>query len=51
MPPQHQEDSALWETDAGQDAEAPIELLSMNHAALGVQDVEFMTKYAAASAL
>ncbi|EIE21785.1 Glyoxalase/Bleomycin resistance protein/Dihydroxybiphenyl dioxygenase [Coccomyxa subellipsoidea C-169] len=45
VPPQHQEDSALWETDAGQDAEAPIELLSMNHAALGVQDVESMTKF------
>jgi hypothetical protein len=49
--PSPESGSAVWETDMGHDTAAPIQLLSMNHAALGVQDVESMIKYGVVSAL
>ncbi|BDA47016.1 hypothetical protein COCOBI_09-4710 [Coccomyxa sp. Obi] len=46
VPPKKQHASALWESDEEQEDAGPsIELVSFNHAALGVQDVDSMTKF------
>ena len=43
--PPHNGSSAPWDSKAAvSSADAPLQLLSLNHAALGVEDVETMTK-------
>ena len=37
-------DAALWLDDAAASAAPPLQLVSLNHAALGVQDVDAMIK-------
>ncbi len=44
-------DAGLWLDDAAAAASPPMQLVSLNHAALGVQDVDAMTKCARALTL
>ncbi len=44
VPPQNGSSAPWDEKAAASSADAPLKLLSLNHAALGVDDVETMTK-------